>query len=502
MKSTMKVLFTFILCNLILHAVAVADDPCQLGKDALAKRDYLSAINYLKEGVRKDKKNTVCFINLGVAYLGADSADQAVTILIQARELDSTNAKIYELIGDAYAKQGIQSAAIQQYQTAASMDSSNAGLHRKLAYAQLKLRAYPQAIAEFRWVISLDTTDTDAYRNVGHLYYRAEQLEKAAQYLKVVYDRNPKDSLRIEFARALYQTKHYKEFIDVARPITFDDPSQSELLRWLATSYGLMKDSTNASQILEQQGADTLKLKPHEWIERGKLLSYLGQSDKAIAAYERGIQEDSSFKGEVAYELGSLYMKAKQWEKAVSMFEKKLAVDTGSNFKFACHYNAAVSLMQLKNWEDARTHILSSIDARPEYIPAWQSLAECYLQMDSTALGRSAYRRMLGLIDDTEDKDKYKKAAEEGYRTEGFYLLLDKKYPASLENLKKALAIDPANCQTLLWTAQAYTLSNLRDDAKRYYCKVIANCGKGDPRYADAVKGLNALGAAPGDCGK
>ena len=343
----MKISFSFILCVLILHTTAFAEDPCVKGKDALAKGDFLSAINYLKEGVRKDKKNAECMLNLGIAYLNADSAEQSVSAFVQARELDSSNAKIYGYLDDAYAKEGILTAAIEQWQNASNRDTLNADLHRKLANAQLKIRAYPEAIAEFQKVIILDTTDTDAYRHISHLYYRAEKYDKAAQYLKAVYTRNPKDSSRIEFAKALFKANYFAELKPVAEAILVDDPSQSEINRYLQTAKVKLHLGDDITIPV-----DTAGLKAKEWIDRAKVARAAtkvpNKDSIAIYSYERGIQLDSSFVKDNAYDLGSLYMSTKDWQNAVRMFDKKLALDTASNFKWACNQNAAISLMQIK----------------------------------------------------------------------------------------------------------------------------------------------------------
>ena len=127
--------------------------------------------------------------------------------------------------------------------------------------------------------------------------------------------------------------------------------------------------------------------------------------------------------------------------------------------------------------------------------------------MDSTNPAKTAYKKMLELysaVQDDDEKAKYKEAAIEGYQRLGLFILLDKNYKTKVEAIdlfKKVLVLDPNNCQTKLWIAQGYALSNLRDDAKAWYCKVNSACGRSDPKVAaDAVKGLAGLGYTPEDC--
>jgi tetratricopeptide (TPR) repeat protein len=115
----------FLHFPLIFSSIVFAEDPCQEGKAALAKGDFLNAISLLREGVRKDKKNFECYLNLGEALLKADSTDQAVAALVQARDIDSTVARVYDLQGDVYIKQKYIHCGVEQFQKAASLDSTN-----------------------------------------------------------------------------------------------------------------------------------------------------------------------------------------------------------------------------------------------------------------------------------------------------------------------------------------------------------------------------------------
>src|SRR2546425_7549979 len=110
----MKILSLLFAASLLLSPKSFSDDQLQTGKQALATGDFIKAIQLLREATSKDKKNPDGFVLLGTALLKADSSDQALAVLFQARELDSANATIYELLGDAYGKQAITAAAIQQ----------------------------------------------------------------------------------------------------------------------------------------------------------------------------------------------------------------------------------------------------------------------------------------------------------------------------------------------------------------------------------------------------
>lgn len=475
--------------------IARADDHCLKGRDALARGDFQTAISELRDGVQDDKKNVECLINLGDAYLHADSLDQAISCFVQAKALDSNNVKIYIMLGDVYARQAIHTAAVDQYAFASHLDSTKPQIYKKMAASYKQLRDYNAEATALLHAAVLDTTDIDVYRELGLLYNRSKLYEKACQFLKYVYDHNPKDSSRIGFAHALYEAKHYREFLPVAEAIISSDGSQKTLLGDMALAYKWTGDTAKARSFFLQ--TDTTGFKSKDWLERADGMRPLGMTDEAIDAYHKALQDDSALGPKIYYNLGTLYMKKGDYEGSVQMFDKMIAADTSTNFRFASNLNASICLMRLKDYGRARQYALNAIGAKPDYVPSWQYLARCYGQLDSNAEARSAYVKMVGLIEASPDPAKFKDEAAEGYRMIGFYDLLSKKYQSAIEYLKKALVITSNDCQTLLWTAQAYALSNLREDAKRYYCKVIATCGRGETSKlaADAQKGLATMGA-------
>ncbi|HLX13120.1 MAG TPA: tetratricopeptide repeat protein [Bacteroidota bacterium] len=508
---SIKILFTLlILCS--AFAQAYSDDACMKGKAAFDKGDYAGAVKFLRDGVQNDPKNAKCFMWLGTALLKMDSVDQAVGALVQAHDLDTANADIYTLLGDAYGMQKILPAALEQYQRAASFDSTNPARWKKIAEVAFKARKYSVAVTALGSAIRLDTNDIESYRQLGHLYFRDAMarnnpvaFEKVIAPLQKVYNANPKDSLRTELARALFETRHYKDLIPVGETILKDDSTQAEITREVATAYTKTGDNDHAAPLWARIAGDSTKMKAADYVDLAKSAQALDHVDEAIASYEHAIRiADSTTVNDVAYSLGSLYMKQKRYPEAIAMFEKKIALDTASGYQFASNYNEAICLMQGKDFDNARIHILKGLQYKPDYVAGWRALAEDYAQLDSTSAERAAYRKVLELATGTGTiDDKNKDAVAEAYRMEGFNLLLtDKKYPASIEMLKKALALEEDKCQTLLWLAQASSLANKVADGKMYYCKVVATCTKNPKIYDDALKGLTALGTTPDACGK
>ena len=512
MKQYVRIISSSLMALLFLNLVARADDPLKAGKEALEKGDFVAAIVSFQEAVHKDKKNPEPYLLLGTAYFKADSLDEAVAALVQARELDPSNAMVYVLLGDTYVKQNIHPAAVDQYQRAVAYDSTRPEIFMKLARSEKKVRQYNEAAVAYVKAIRLDTANVIAYRELCDLYLQAKLYASAVPLLRHLVEKQPDElSFQVLLVKALFQSRSYDELIPVAQKVMQRDSSQTEMIHMLAAAYAKMHDNENSEKMFTYlEHHDTLKAE--EYVKLAQAQKSLDKADDAVESFEKAYCADSTL-GETYYDLGTLYMKRKQYNEAVAMFDKKIASDTTSAYLFASHLNEAICLMQVKEFERARVHVLASVKIRPDYVPGWSALASCYAQMDSSDQEENAYQRVIELATASNGNGtpggKYTKELREAYRTIGIQSLVaavkDKdsktnkaKYIKAAEYLENALKIEPKDCEALLWTAQAFQNSNNRDKAKKYYCKEIEMCPK-SKQAEESQKILDSLGLTCGE---
>ncbi len=494
----MKKIMVLLVLGLVMLSVSFAQDRIEVGKEAIQKGEYLRAIEELREAVRKDKKNPQAYFWLGTAYLKADSAAQAEPMIIQARELDPNNVAIYDLLGDVYAKQNILPAAMEQYKRASEIDSTNKDIFLKLAETGRKARQYTEAGTAYKKVIMLDSTNLTALTELSKLYMRAKQYTNAVWSLEKLARLKPEDvEVQMSYIRALFEIKDYAKVKSVAEHIftlKISDRERNEVDILLATANKNTGDLPGAIKSWEKMNPDSMSLE--NLIAYGKALRTTEKFEKGIDILERAFRKDSN-SCEIPYELGSLYLKLKRWPDAVVMFEKKIVCDTSAGYQFACHLNAGMCLMQMKEFARAKDHIQKAIDIKPDNIQAWVLMAQNYAQLGDDANMVKCYQKVIELATIASgtngNEGKFDTYLEEANMRIGVYLLVSKKYKESIEYLKKALSFDPKDCQLLLWIAQANQNSNNKEEAKKYYCKVLDNCPK-SKQAQDAENGLNVLG--------
>ena len=499
----MKFVVIMLLCSMHYSLFASDDDQIKAGKDALEKGDFTKAIELLRDATKKEKKNPEGFILLAMAYLRLDSAEQAIGPLTQAKDIDSNNVMAYELTGDAYSKQKIYAAAIEQYKKATELAGKRIDLFLKLAESYKKNRLYTEAARTLQQAIALDTVNLPALRELSTLLMRAKQYVSAVPVLERLTRLQP-DSLSysILYVKSLSETKRYALLIPVAEKVLAKDPSQADVKKMLLEGYRETKNFGKGGELLTGVNPDSLSV--DALLDGAVTFKQLEQWDKAIDFYSRAWKKDST-RCDIPYDFGTTYMKVKRWDDAVAMFERKITCDTTAGYRFASHLNIAMSLMQEKEFKTAKAHIQSAIEFRPDNVQAWLTLAQDLGQLDQLTEEVAAYKKVIELATapaTNGEEGKYASQLCEAYRMLGVRYLIEatkdkepkkEKYGAALEYLLKALQCSPKDCALLLWTAQAYQNSNKKEEAKKYYHKVLEICPKAK-EADDAKKGLTALG--------
>jgi tetratricopeptide (TPR) repeat protein len=488
----------FLLLTLLWKSTQGVAQDLQKAKDLLQQGDTSAAVELLRKVVKKNKNEPEAYLLLGETLIKADSSDQALVVLVQAREIIPTVAQVYVLLGDAYMQQKLYPAAVQQYEEATRHDSTKAEIFLKVAEANMKIRKYKEAVNAYQAALALDTTNTETYRKLGNLLFSAKLYKNAIPYLEKVVARDSNAGQeQTQLVKSYFEVKRYEDLVPLAEKLTQTDSLNGDLLKILAAAYAKKRppELEKAMKIFQQFAAKD-SLQADDYIEYGRVLKLLEKTDEAVGAFEKAFSMDST-ETDVYYDLGSLYMKQKRYAEAIGMFERKIASDTTAGYQFASYLNAGLCLMQLKDFKKALQYILKSLELRPDYVQGWSSLGNCYAQMDSVEQKIQAYRKVIELAtaqNSNGTEGKYNSQLKEAFQMIGVQHLLDKKYGAAIDSIKKSLQFDPKDCNLNLWLAQAYHNTNNKEEATKYYKKVLEVCAKNSSQRDDAKKGLQLLG--------
>ena len=163
-----------------MDAMSVAELE-KAGDQARSVKDYNLAIDYFQAALRKDRKNAVLYIKLGLAELRKDDLISARTHFERAVRLNSKYAEAVNNMGAIdYMRKSYGSAA-KNFKKAVALKEDDATFHINLGAAWFSQKKMERAIAEYTRAMELDP---DAFRHDSRTGIAAQisSPEERAQY--------------------------------------------------------------------------------------------------------------------------------------------------------------------------------------------------------------------------------------------------------------------------------------------------------------------------------
>jgi tetratricopeptide (TPR) repeat protein len=115
------------------------------------------------------------------------------------------------------------------------------------------------------------------------------------------------------------------------------------------------------------------------WAAAAQIYSRLGDQRNQKRCYEKGIESGTKIMA-VYMDLGIMYANQKQYDTAIGIMRKALAVDTGS--VFANEYMGEYYIEGTKSYREALPSFLRAIDLDPMFARAYLWAGECYRELD------------------------------------------------------------------------------------------------------------------------
>lgn len=127
------------------------------------------AITPLEQALELDNESVPALINLGGAYVMAGQHREAIPLLEAARDKEPENAMIWINLGAAYLGNPVLASAEQQmqairaFQTALELNPAAPNVHYNLGLIFLDRKETDLAVAAFRRAIQVNPMDQDAH---------------------------------------------------------------------------------------------------------------------------------------------------------------------------------------------------------------------------------------------------------------------------------------------------------------------------------------------------
>ena len=464
-----------------------------------AQDAYATAKAGLKMTKRKQSKYPPLLVVLGQSLIAIDSADAALVAAAEAKELDPQNAAAFEVMGDAYLKQKVAPMAISSYEKSLEIDSLQPGVLYKIANTQKSEHQYTKAAEVYVRILALDPKNESARLELAGLFYRAHQYGNCAKTLKEYFknEKNPPKDIQSIFLESLYKSKQYNEAYEVAKKYLKLEPNST--LAYRAIAYGSLIDSQYVQSIEAYKKIatlDTMEFDDYRWL--GKAYKNIKKDSLAAMAWEDALKDSTqtiTLRSYLYGEVGSIWMKFKDWERAAVFFGKRIQIDTTPQ-AVGSAINYALCMIQLDQFENASSALKRAIAQYPKYPPAYINLGYCYFQQKNYDDGKKEFETAIKVIDTAETKYRFELA--DANRMIALAMMIEKKstvegsqkkWEDAIVYLKKSVKYKEDVAQTHLLLGQCYQNLNKKEDAIREYKRALQL----DPKNEQAKKGLDAL---------
>lgn len=434
------------------------------GQEILSFQDYIEAARLdesqnsaraeiiLKEGIEKNPKEVLLYLELGDYYCRQDNREKALAIYEQAIEISPLNEGIiYVKKANCLRSHQEYTEAESYYYQAIKIDPQESWGYIGLANCYREQGKLKEEKGVYRKGISLQPEKGWAYAGMANLLMGKGETGKAKEFYLKAIDREPENSfLYLSLAgcyRALGKEKKaensYKKAMELG-------PENINVYRVVVRYYFARGDFRKVKDIYKRAAEYG-----HDWGYAGllRLLRQVGSFEEVEAAYTKAIQKNSQS----------------------SMLYVSLA-----DYYLSFHYDRG-----LFDVEKAKKKYRKAIEIDPVNARAYKGLADCYLEQGDFNTAKKFYKKVITLAPEKSW----------GYAGLGRLFWHTKELEKAEDMYRKAIERDPKNQSLYLDAVYYYKKQGRIEEAITMASKVIEI----DPRSSAGYAFLGRLYIEAGD---
>lgn len=434
--------------------------------------------------LKESKKDFDTRLKLAKSCIGQKKFKEAAEILAKLEFEQPQNVQVLLLSGKSYAKQRVNEEAIKYYSKALQIDPNSIETKLELGKLYFRDQKYNEALNTYLDVVRLDSNNPDANLQAGYIFFEAGKGDHYDQYGKAIgfllrYIRlQPNDYKgHILIGKSYHALRQYRNAVPYLEKAAELDTSKTrdEGLKLLAESYVRTGNFEKAAAAYEDLLKRNFEMDSKDYVLLGASCKALKDTVNTVKYYTKAVSLDS-FQYERYYDIGVMFAAAKKYSEAVSWFEKRLAISAADS-------NAATSLQQLGSCQfnsaksrhdsvNALVALRKATALRPASAAAWQTLGQISERLDSVAVAKDAYERVLGI-------DSVNAVALFGLGTIAYNK--EKKYNDAVSYLRKMVK-DAKFESAISYVQKAAKDENLKND-KISYDGAVEYVQKKDERF-------------------
>lgn len=477
-----------------------------LGLIADSTGDYKSAVEYFQRALNYDRKNPDIYLSMARTYRNMKDYPGAIKHAESSHELAPGNINPLLLLGNIYYEQGNFTEAVKYYDRALNIDKNNSALLYNMAVALLKKGDYFPGLEYLKKAAEADSIGEIAYKSYSRLgaeFIENSNFPLAEKYLKQAVALRPGEpsaryNLAVAYLRQNKNSEALKE-LEESEKLSRGDP---DILERIGDSYLSLNDYDSSlrsfNKVLESRGRNVKILS-----RIGEIYYRKGDLDRAYDAYSKVVNlEPGTENARIAYlNMGNILDDALKHDEAVKAYESALAIKSNDDLAY---YNMGIAYKHADKPALAINSWKKSAELNPANIKPRIAIADYYNERGYPDLAEKEYQEILYRWPDNQEaafktgtiyhrQKNYRDAAKaykrvteidpstdmarKAYINMAMISSIEDTSEASLNNsmeiLRKALIMEPANPDALLAMGIIYAKREMHEKAIDTFYQVI-----------------------------
>ncbi len=301
-------------------------EACHLLGMALTQQEQFDqAIKSLRTAIENNPGQPSLHNSLANVLLRQHHITDAIQTLTEALSIDHTYATAYNTLGRCYYLQGQLNIAEENYQQAIRYDDHFPQAHYNLALLYLHQENWPHAIEQLQNTLALNPDFTQAHRQLGEAFLQQEDFKSAQDTFLHCVECQP------EYADNYYnlgltylKQQQPEEAVAAFEQAIALECKQDDVQHLLGNAYLHEGDPAKALSYFMRQ----LEISPlmESYYNIGVILMHQDRNKEAIQYLEQA-QSLAPDDTAIAINLGGIYLKLQQLEKATEYYQAAIEKD-------------------------------------------------------------------------------------------------------------------------------------------------------------------------------
>jgi tetratricopeptide (TPR) repeat protein len=313
-----------------------------LGAVALAKKDRASAKVLIDNALKETKnKDITVLLRAGEAYTmfkkpeeGANDPAEAIRILTIADERDkkNENAEIEMALGDAYSLKNDGGNAVTKYENALSIRPNDAEAKYKIGNTFLRGKNYTEAQKFYAEAIAADPEFAPTYEDLAEAFFGSRAYKNASKNMDLYLQKSQTTNVDKILRSAQFDFLAGDNMKSIQKLDQLEGKVKNPVIQrirgWAYSGSGKYNEAIQSLNTFIQTAPDKVIYDDYKYL--GRAYAQLGTPEGdslAIMNLEKAAPLDTT---ENLYrEIGKSLYGAKRYDKAISSYQKAIALDTG-----------------------------------------------------------------------------------------------------------------------------------------------------------------------------